>query len=321
MKEKKSKPKERFFDRDLSWLSFNERVLTEAEKTSIPLLERIRFLGIFSSNLDEFYRVRIPVLMASKKISAIRQEDKPVQRLRAVIAKITKQQEQFGYIIKTQILPALNKVNIQLVYNEAVPEIILPALKDYFLHHVASFIRIHSITKATNFFPENNKLYFSITTAHDQVNHLYIVNIPSDILPRFYSIPYEGVQYIVFLDDVIKANLLEIFPGHRIRGCHSVKITRDAELDLQDEFSGNLAKKIEKQIHRRDWGSATRFLHAPEIARETLVALNTAFNINGVNIIPGGRYHNLKDLSSLPLQGPQYEYEVWPQAEYAIREG
>ena len=291
-----------FHDRDLSWLSFNERVLREAERESVPLMERIRFLAIYSSNLDEFYRVRVPALMALKGLSQKGESKKYEELLTRINLRIREQQRHFGGIIENHILPALRLNNIHLIYNEPIQDDISEHLKSYFIHSVATYIQIVHFSEGSYFFPENNKLYFAITLDQPgKINQVYVINIPSDVLSRFTSLTHEATQYIFFLDDIVRSNLDVIFPDYRVTSCHSFKITRNAELDLQDEFTGNLAKKIEKKISQRDYGLATRFLFEPGIPENTLNLLIERFALKAASIIPGGRYHNLKNLFDLPL--------------------
>ena len=141
-----------FHDRDLSWLSFNERVLREAERESVPLMERIRFLAIYSSNLDEFYRVRVPALMALKGLSQKGESKKYEELLTRINLRIREQQRHFGGIIENHILPALRLNNIHLIYNEPIPDDISEHLKSYFIHSVATYIQIVHFSEGSYFF-------------------------------------------------------------------------------------------------------------------------------------------------------------------------
>jgi polyphosphate kinase len=302
-----------FFDRDVSWLSFNERILTEASRNTLPLMERIRFLSIYSSNLDEFYRVRMPTLLALNKLSE-KGSVKSERTLEKINATILRQLEYFGSIIQNQILSSLRNENIRLLYKESIPEAIADRLKQYFIVTVASFIQIVDVSRNATFFPENNKLYFCVLTqGHDGVHQNYIVNIPSDVLPRFFTLTHDGLYYIIFLDDIVRLNLAVLFKETTISS-FSFKITRNAELDLEDEFSGNLARKIERKIHQRDFGLATRFLYEPGLPEDTLSLLKRQLNLKGASFIVGGSYHNLKDLATLPLTDSKFHYEPWPKA-------
>ncbi|HKZ67580.1 MAG TPA: polyphosphate kinase 1 [Chitinophagaceae bacterium] len=307
-----------FFDRDLSWLSFNERVLLEATRKTIPLMERIRFIAIYSSNLDEFYRVRMPTLMALNKLSNESDIKKSRQLLQKIKSTILQQLMSFGQIIETEILPELKRHGIDLLYHESFPEPIHELIRNHFLHSVASFIQIVKLSKSADFFPENNKLYLAVTIKESNgEKHIYVVNIPSDTISRFFTVSYQQKEYIVFLDDIVKVNLPFIFKAQQIFS-HSFKITRNAELDLEDEFTGNLAKKIERKINRRDFGLATRFLYEPGMPEETLMVMKNKLNLKGASFVPGGVYHNLKDLATLSLKGSHFHYEPWPKICFKI---
>lgn len=310
-----------FFDRDLSWISFNERVLAEAERDTVPIMERIKFMAIYSSNLDEFYRVRVPALMALKDLAQKSGRIKIKTLLTEINTKVSLQQQHFGKLMRNSILPFLKQHNVVLLYDDNFPNEVVTAVQDYFISHVATYIHVVDLSKAT-FFPENNKLYFAVTiTSIKNENQVYIINIPSDFLPRFIQVTMGEICYIVFLDDVVRINLSVIFREYQDISCHSFKVTRNAELDLQDEFAGNLAKKIEKKIRQRDFGLATRLLFEPGIPAGTLGTLIDKFNLKGANLIAGGRYHNLKNLQELPLEDPKFHYESWPRPSFSIDSG
>lgn len=153
------------FDRDLSWISFNERVLLEAKREATPLLEKIKFLSIYSSNLDEFYRVRMPVLQALKSLS--KQKDNDIQQpdglLNSAIATIQKQQEMFGEILKDIVIPQLSTHQIRFVYNVPIPAELKDEVSRYFLSSVLAFLQPVEISNPkTEFFPINNQLYFLV---------------------------------------------------------------------------------------------------------------------------------------------------------------
>src|SRR5688572_709316 len=179
-----------FQDRDLSWLSFNDRVLREAERESVPLMERIRFLAISSSNMDEFFRVRMPALMALNRLASGTEGKRINALLAKVNDKINEQQERFGSIIKNQLVQTLRLHGVFLLYNEPVPEEITATLKHYFIHCVATYIQIVNLSNGSQFFPENNKLYFEVTISYNGATQFFIVNIPSDALPRFVTVTH-----------------------------------------------------------------------------------------------------------------------------------
>ncbi|QQL49850.1 polyphosphate kinase 1 [Mucilaginibacter ginkgonis] len=306
----------RFFNRDLSWLGFNSRVLEEAANSRNPLLERIKFLSIFSSNLDEFYRVRMPVIAAMKKIgkkkSADLDETEHADIFYNVTETINNQLNRFGEIFTLQLLPALTSEHITLLYEQPVPEKLKENIDSYFLAEVTAFLQPVLITRDTVFFPENNKLYFLVETAASTDTKLYILNIPSDVLDRFMSIDDKETLYILFIDDVIKQNLNKIFTGSEIKNCFSFKVTRDAELDLKDDYSGDLSKEIEKQLQKRDQGLATRFLYDGDMPDYLLEELKKFLNITKATSVAGGCYHNLKDLMNLPAHRKDLSNTPWP---------
>ena len=258
-----------FLNRDLSWLSFNHRVLKEAGDKTVPLYSRISFLSIFSSNLDEFFRVRMPSIFAftsieSKKISIA--EEYPKDLVQQVQNTVHLQLEEFGSILKKQILPELTENHICLYYGDPIRSEHIETVREFFLSKVLSFLQPIILRKENqaDVFLDNNALYFIVDMeVEDQPGlHSYaLLNIPSANLPRFSELPMLGDDhYILFLDDVIRENLQELFPAYTIHGAWSVKLTRDAEMSIEDEFLGDIAEKIEKQLEKREVGHATRLL-------------------------------------------------------------
>lgn len=312
-------PAATFTDRDLSWLSFNERVLMEAQRASVPLMERIRFLAIFSSNLDEFYRVRIPAITALHHLSAAKKQVDGITPFLTIKERIAGLQRLYGAIIENDILPALRNINVHLVYNEPVPDDIRSAVDDYFMCHVATFMRPIKAGGKTDFFPENNKIYFVARVKRGAKAQLYIINVPSDVLPRFLSVTRSGTRYVIFLDDIVRLNLTRLFGDGEVVDCHAIKVNRNAELNVGDEYTGNLAARIEAQLMHRDAGLATRFLHEPGLPDAVKKMLSEKLKIDAESFVTGGRYHNLKDLSSFPLADPALQYEPWPQSKVKLQ--
>lgn len=298
-----------FLNRDLSWLSFNQRVLMEAADTTVPLYSRISFLSIFSSNLDEFFRVRMPSIFALTSIPAKKtslREEYPKNLVQLVQTEVQKHLEEFGRILKNQIIPELRQHHIFLYYNEPIRQEHLEATRENFLSKVLSFLQPVILKKENqpNIFLENNALYFIIDleAPENPGKPVYaLLNIPSSNLPRFSEQTMLGDDhYITFLDDVLKENLQEVFPGFTINGAWSVKLTRDAEMNIEDEFIGDISEKIEKQLEKRETGNATRLLYdqtMPEVVRDFV---QKYFELRNEELLAGGRYHNLKDLGSLP---------------------
>lgn len=305
----------KYFSRDVSWLSFNERVLQEANRTSLPVLERIGFLSIYSSNLDEFYRVRMPVLQALNKLQKRKENLTPVSTqsddLSNAREQIQQQQEQYGQILTQSILPQLNEKGVHLLYNQPLPPQIVQQVSNYFLSQVMAFLQPVRLSEGSDFFPENNQLYFLILLGDEKQEGLLVMHIPSNELPRFFSVEVQDEQYIVFLDDIVRYNLDKVFT-EKVNGCYSFKITRDAELDFKDEYSGDLADALERQLRKRDYGLATRFLHQPGVPLRVLHQVCQWLGVNERSLVTGGMYHNLKDLADLPVSDSSLKAEKWP---------
>lgn len=298
-----------FLNRDLSWLSFNQRVLMEAADKSVPLYSRISFLSIFSSNLDEFFRVRMPSIFAFTSIEAKKtslREEYPKELVQQVQDTVQKHQQEFGRILSQEIIPELKQNNICLYYGEPIRAEHKETIREYFLSKVLSFLQPVLLQKENqpNVFLENNALYFIVDVeAEDNPGkHMYaVLNIPSSNLPRFTELPkLEDDNYLLFVDDVIRENLQEIFPAFTVHGAWSVKLTRDAEMNLEDEFIGDLADKIEKQLEKREVGHATRLLYDNAMPLQVRDFIQKYFLLRKEEMAEGGCYHNLKDLGSLP---------------------
>lgn len=314
-----------FLNRDLSWLSFNYRVLMEAADKTVPLYSRISFLSIFSSNLDEFFRVRMPAIFTFSSLDAKKawREEYPEGLADQVKATIQEQLEQFGQILTQQVIPGLKKEHIHLYYGEPVLEQHKETIRDYFLSRVLSFLQPVILRKEDRpgIFLENNALYFILdmgAPGRPGSRQYALLNIPSTSLPRFLELPaVNDDNYILFIDDVIRENLAVVFPGAVIHGLYSVKLTRDAEMNLEDEFIGDIADKIEKQLEKRDVGHSTRFLYDGAMSPAVKDFVLEYFGLRDDEMVEGGRYHNLKDLGNLPNpQKGKLVYPGWPAVQH-----
>jgi polyphosphate kinase len=301
----------KIFSRELSWLSFNERVLQEAADPSVPLLERIKFLGIFSNNLDEFFKVRVATI---KRMIDVQEENKTVEgeKPKKLMAEIQKkvilQQQKFENIWE-QILEELKEENIfiineqQLVPSQAdyvkeyFDDKVLPALSPVMLHNVETFPLM-----------KDKSIYFAVKLSGVATKPEYaLVEIPSSSVSRFLVLPEEhGNQYIILLDDVIRYclnNVFSIFHYSKIEA-YTIKLTRDAELDLDNDLSQSLLEMISKGVSSRKSGQPVRFVYDKDIPSDLF---NYVINRLGLdiddNLIPGGRYHNFKDFMGFPQIG------------------
>ena len=296
-------------NRDLSWLGFNFRVLQEASDKDVALYERMKFLSIFSSNLDEFFRVRYPAVLALSGLNEKTRIKASIEMTEDIAEKIqhevNNQLGLFGSILTQEIIPALKKNGIVFYYNAPIRPEHTREIKEIFLSHILAFIQpIFLEGNNHNFLPENNQLYFIVTLKEINQGTLKqaIVNIPSGKLQRFYKLtPLEGDEYVIFIDDIIRENLQYLFPKLEILSVYSIKFNRNAELNLSDEYSGNLLNKIEKQLKKRDIGLPSRFLFENGMPRNLQLFLAAAFSVTYEDMFAGGRYHHLSDLASFPV--------------------
>jgi polyphosphate kinase len=305
-----------YYNRELSWLGFNYRVLQEAASPSVPLFERLKFLSIFSSNLDEFFRVRYPAILAIHALKKKTRKQLTGEWTEDVVEKIqaevTRQLEEFGTILLTNILPALNDNGINLYYNETIREEHREEVTEIFLSDVLSFIQPLLLDGKKNFNPENNQLYFAVSLKkpdEELIRH-GVVNIPSDKLPRFFVLSVIGdVNYVIFIDDIIRENIHHAFPGFEILSVYSFKINRDAELGLEEEYETDILNKIERQLSKRDFGAPSRFLFETGMPLSIQLFFASLLEFKLDDMFAGGRYHNLKDFASFPSFGKELLYE------------
>ena len=305
-----------YYNRELSWLGFNYRVLQEAASPSVPLFERLKFLSIFSSNLDEFFRIRYPAMLAIAALKKKTKKEIPGEWTEDIIekiqAEITRQLEEFGSILLTNILPGLKANGIYLYYNEAIKEEHKQQIVEIFLSQVLSFIQPLLLDGKKKFDPENNRLYFIIALKKPEeelIRHA-IVNIPSEQLPRFFTLtPVAGMEHIIFIDDIIRENIQFIFPGFEPISIYSFKINRDAELQFEEEYEPDMLNRIEKQLNKRDFGPPSRFLYENGLPKNVELFLASSLSVKLDEMFAGGRYHNLKDLATFPTFGKKLSYE------------
>ena len=307
-----------FYNRDLSWLSFNQRVLEEAARKKVPLMEKIRFLSIYSSNLDEFYRVRMPVLKAVD-------QDKDIEgdnfAYREAKRRINLQQQRYGEIVSSIIIPELERNNYHWLYRQEIPESIASTVTALFDKNIKPLLQPVYMEQAnTSFFAENNKLYLGVVLRNGAtVEQLVMLNIPTDVLQRLYAVQDDS-KHILFIDDIIRFSLKSMFEHETVSAAYAIKVTRDAELHLEEEVDENIIVAMEKELAKRDYGIATRFLCQPDIPLRHLYKMVYALNLQHSSIVLGGYYHNLKDLNSFPLNDPAFSYPEWPAMQIYVQD-
>ena len=294
-------------NREISWLSFNERVLQEAGSKEVPLLERIKFLAIYSSNLDEFFRVRMASLRSLTRLNnkSVKQLGfNPARLITRITQIVTRQQEMFGEIMRSQILPALAEEGMHLLQEKQLTEEQKRYLEQYFDEEVKEYITPISLSRTKKELFLKNKVIYMVTELWDIKRDdpdYVLIELPSPPLNRFVTVPSpEGQLHVLFLDDVIRLNLPRLLKRTEIGTTYAVKVSRDAELYLEDEFSGDLVEMIRKSLGKRDTGLPTRFLYDLNTPFALAATLKKKLNLAADDMVLGGRYHNLHDFFSFP---------------------
>ena len=298
-----------FINREISWLQFNERVLEEANDSKVPLIERIRFLGIFSNNLDEFYRVRYATVKriavsanSGKKIF----KDRTAKQLLYDISAIATDLQQKSFSILNNIIKLLEKDKIYFVDESKVKPIHRQFISNYFFEIISPAIDIIILNKNKKFpkFKENlSFLLIRIELENDEIQYA-IIRFPKN-LDRFVKLPSDNIgQNIILIDDIIRYHLKDIFKIFNPKSIEAnmVKISRDAELDFDDDISKSFLDKIAQSVKERSSAEPVRFVYDSEIRLDTLNFLLMQMGINNEtdSIIPGGKYHNRRDYMDFP---------------------
>ena len=314
----------KYFKRDISWLSFNYRVLLEAEDETLPIYERIKFLSIYSSNLEEFYEIRVAehrgVIM--KKNFTEESGAEAEETLAEITEEVNRQQREY-YRIFSKVLQELNRQDIYL-YQDSRPEPFHEEfVHNFFNEEVFPFLSPVMIQAGDiRTFIRDRRLYLVIRMGKkskrmaepDYVPDYYyaLMKIPYAKVPRFIELPtHEGKHYIMFIDDIIRANLSSIFPGYVVESCYSIKISRDADIYLDDEKGGNIVENIRKKVKKRKIGALSRFMYDSNMPDDFLAFICNAFGITTDDLVLGGRYNNLQDLIKLPNpRGKELEQQV-----------
>jgi len=318
-------------NREISWLAFNHRVLQEARDPSVPLIERLRFLGIFSDNLDEFFKVRVASLRRMVELDIKAKKligGNPEHILKQIQQIVLEQQKEFENIY-FRIIDALKRHNIYLVDEHSVPaeheeylhkvfhDKVLPALNPIMLDTEKPFPQL-----------KDKSIYLAIklTSKNPEIKKQYaLMEVPAREVGRFIILPPIGKKkYIIILDDVIRVGLPDVFSIYHFNDfeAHTIKITRDAELDIDNDMSKSFLEKITKGISERKKGQPVRLVYDQAIPKDLLNFILKKLELDVLdNIIPGGKYHNFKDFMKFPNIGPlSLQYKKIPKISHpAIR--
>jgi len=296
--------------RDISWLSFNSRVLQEAADETVPLRERIRFLGIFSNNLDEFFRVRVATLkrmIAFGNKGNMHLEVSPEMILEQIQDRVIGQQKEFDRIWN-EILRELKKQKIFLINEKQLDKVQQKFITAFFNDEIRSNIvplMIESIQEFPTLSDKSIYLACKLSKKDKSIPQRFaLVSVPARRLPRFVILPSkQNEKHIILLEDIIKFCLPYIFSffGYDVFSAHIIKVTRDAEIDIDNDVATSLMEKLEKGIKNRKKGKPVRFIFDRDIDTSLLTYLVKRLGLSEKdNLIPGGKIHNFKDFIDFP---------------------
>jgi len=314
------KAKNQYINREISWLRFNERVLQESADKDVPLIERLRFLGIFSNNLDEFFKVRYATV---KRIFDAGKSGKSVlggdvaKDLLAEITEIVIRQQTESLEILRDIEDELEQQGIYILQENELSESQQVFVKDYFIRNVSPQLMTIILDDVTQFpMLKDTAAYLAIkmvvidpeSEKRKKESQYALIEIPKGI-DRFVELPKEnGKSYIIVVDDLIRYCLRHIFNmfNYESISAHMIKITRDAELDIDNDLSKSFIEKISSSVEHRKISDPVRFVYDKSIGKDTLKFLKEKMAIEDADsVIPGGRYHNRRDYMNFPSLGRQ----------------
>ena len=306
-----------FFKRDISWLSFNYRVLLEADDDTLPLYERINFISIYSSNLEEFYKVRVAdhkAIATGKTPEDEESVQSAIELVDEINDEVNRQLEDRIRIYETKILPALRKHHIVFYQSPEVEPFHREFVRRFFLEEIFPYLAPVPVTKDRIVsFLRDNRLYLAVrlypkTEGPDApcAPEYFVMKLPYSKVPRFIELPKEGKNYyLMFIEDIIKANLGTIFPGYRVDSSYCIKISRDADILIDDATSSNeIIEQLKTKVKKRKTGAVCRFVYDRAMPHDFLEFLVDAYRIDRNELVPGDKHLNLEDLNHLPNPNP-----------------
>lgn len=315
-----------YFKRDLSWLSFNYRVLMEADDDQLPLYERINFISIYSSNLEEFYKVRVAdhKAIATGVVDSDEETRESAAKLvEDINAEVNCQLDYRVRIYEQKILPALEKNHIIFYQTSKVEPFHQEFVRNYFREEVFPFIQPvlcddHRIVS----FLRDNRLYLAVRLFDknlsddnpDRVQY-YVMKLPYKKVSRFIELPkHDDNYYLMFLEDVVKANLDLIFPGYEVDKSYCIKISRDADIMIADTAStAEIVEQVKTKVKKRKIGAVCRFVYDRAMPDDFLDYLVHVFKIDRRELVPGDKHLNLDDLNKLPNPNKSLKAIVKPK--------
>ncbi|MER2998012.1 polyphosphate kinase 1 [Pontibacter populi] len=330
-KKKKHQAEPEFINRELSWLAFNYRVLQEAGDKKVPLLERIKFMAIFSSNLDEYFKVRVATLkrlVKLKRKTIEKLDEDPAETLSQVLGEVKRQQDEFGEVFREGILADLKKENIHLLTESDLTATQKKFITTYFKENLQPLLlpMVMDDTE-THFFLKDQTVYLGIQMSDAKkgakAEQYAMLEIPTKKHgSRFIKLPTQkNNRYVMFIDDAIRTCLPLLFPDYSQFEAHAVKVSRDAELDIEEDISANLMTKIKKGLKKREIGTPARLLYDPETPQSLLDAIMAHTGITDEELVEGSKYHNFRDFFGFPdFDLPALKYESQPTLVHPLLE-
>lgn len=307
----------RYFKRDISWLSFNYRVLLEAADESLPLYERINFISIYSSNLEEFYKIRVADHKAIAEGVIPAEDDESQQEaeqlMEAINNEVNRQLDERVRIYEQLILPALRRNHIIFYQDCNVEYAHKEFINRFFREEILPYLSPVPVTKGVVSFLRTDRLYLAVKLHQRGVEPIsplytqhYVMKLPHAKVPRFIELPRIGENYyLMFIEDIIKANLDAIFPGFEIESCYSIKISRDADIYIPDTAdTKEIVETVKKKVKKRKTGAVCRFVYDRNMPADFLEYLTHAYHIKPSEMVPGNKHLNLEDLRLLPNPNP-----------------
>ncbi|MEX2048131.1 MAG: polyphosphate kinase 1 [Gemmatimonadota bacterium] len=311
-------------DRETAWLAFSDRVLQEASDPTVPLLERLFFCGIFSSNLDEFFRVRVASLRSLLRLGtgdASKLGISPHRLLHDIHRIVLAQQERYGGILNG-LYDELASEGIVFANEKSVDPAHEAFLRETFRSTVAPLLEPVPLRGSSGTpFLKNNRIYLAVelwdrgsSQASSWTPAYHLIEVPTGQVSRFVTLPSRGGAHeVMFLDDLIRYNLRELFPEHDVGRSYAVKLTRDAELHVEDHFEGDLVAAIRKSLANRETGLPSRFLYDMRAPYVLVHRLQHELQLEDEDFVLGARYHNLSDYVRFPRFGrADLSYPPWP---------
>lgn len=309
-----------FIPRELSWLSFNARVLQEAADETVPIIERLRFLGIFSNNLDEFFRVRVAEVRRLISVSSSSGKQQSKDLLATIQAQVVALQKEFDKTYQG-VLKGLRARRIYMVNERQLDEGQAEFVQSYFTHTVLPELEPILLTELQPIpILADESIYLAVEIRSGKEFHYAIVEVPTDRLDRFVEIPRrrgKGGKVFIVLDNIIRACLPQMFRGVidiDEAAAYCFKFSRDAELEIDTGISQSLIDKMTSSLKQRRKADAVRFVYDDHMPARLLEHLRSRFEFGKYDsLIAGGRYHNSKDFMTFPNVGPRYlEFKPLP---------